>query len=154
MSGSLRQQSLPSILFLIAGLAFGVRRWFATRPPTPITFVVVQNHYVELSWLGVGVVFCLLYAILYYMAAKFLNLSISLSLSLVHLLITLSAIIGLGQLRFYGVRTEQSPDSYSSARALLAFFGVNAFTLLLVGGLLFLAIVMLSWLLKRPSASR
>ena len=141
------------MLFLIAGLAFGVRRWFAT-PPTPITFVVVQSHYVELSWLGVGVVVCLLYAILYYVASKFLNLSISLSLSLVHLLFTLSAIIGLGQLHFYGVRTEQSPDSYSPARAVLAFFGVNAFTLLLVGGLLFLAIVMLSWLLKRPSASR
>jgi hypothetical protein len=142
------------MLFLIAGLAFAVRRWFATRPPTPITFVVVQSHYVELSWLGVGVVVCLLYATLYYMATKFLDLSISLGLSLVHLLITLLAIIGLGELRFIGVRTEQSPASYSRAQAFLAFFGVNAFTLLLVGGLLFLAIVTLSWLLKRPSASR
>ncbi len=85
MNGSLRQQTLPSVLFLIAGLAFAVRRWFAL-PPTPITSVVVQRHYVELSWLGVGVVVCLLYAILYYMAARFLNLSISLGLSLIHLL--------------------------------------------------------------------
>ena len=141
------------MLFLIAGLAFAVRRWFAL-PPTPIISVVVQSHYVELSWLGVGVVVCLLYAILYYMAARFLHLSISLGLSLVHLLITLSAIVGLGQLHFIGVRTEQSPASYSRARAFLAFFAVHAFTLLLVSGLLFLAIVMLSWLLKRPSASR
>jgi len=141
------------MLFLIAGVAFGVRRWFATRPPIPIVFVAGQSHYIELSWLGVGVVVCLLYAILYYVAAKFPNLSISLGLSLVHLLITLSAIIGLGQLHFVGVRTEQSPASYSPARAFLAFFGANAFTLLLAGSLLFLAIVMLSWLLKRPSAS-
>jgi hypothetical protein len=141
------------MLFLIVGLAFAVRLWFAL-PPTPIISVVVQSHYVELGWLGVGVVVCLLYAILYHMAARFLNLSISLGLSLVHLLITLSAIVGLGQLHFIGVRTEQSPASYSRARAFLAFLAVHAFTLLLVSGLLFLTIVMLSWLLKRPSASR
>ena len=116
------------MLFVIAGLAFAVRRWFATQPHTPITSVVVQSHYVELSWLGVGVVVCLLYAILYYMVAKFLNLSVSPGLSLVHLLITLSAIIGLGHLHFIGVRTEQSPAGYSRAQAFLAFFAVNAFT--------------------------
>jgi len=95
------------------------------------------------------VLVCLLYAILYYVSAKFLNLSVSLGLSLLHLLITLSAVFGLGQLHYIGMRTEQA--SYNPA---LAFLGINAFALLLVGGLLFLAIFMRSWLLKRPTASR
>ncbi len=80
---------------------------------------------------------CLLYAILYYVSAKFLNLSVSLGLSLLHLLITLSAVFGLGQLHYIGMRTEQGPTSYNPA---LAFLGINAFALLLVAGFLFLAI--------------
>ena len=98
---------------------------------------MARSHYVELSWLGVGVLVCLLYAILYYVSAKFLNLSVSLGLSLLHLLITLSAVFGLGQLHYIGMRTEQGPTSYNPA---LAFLGINAFALLLVAGFLFLAI--------------
>jgi hypothetical protein len=102
---------------------------------------MARSHYVELSWLGVGVLVCLLYAILYYVSATFLNLSVSLGLSLLHLLITLSAVFGFGQLHYIGIRTEKSPTSYNAA---LAFLGVNAFALLLIGGLLFFAIIMLS----------
>lgn len=93
---------------------------------------------------------CLLYAILYYVSAKFLNLSVSLVLSLFHLLITVSAVFGLGQPHYIGVRTGQSPTSYNPE---LAFLGAHAFALLLFGGLLFFAIVVLSWLLKRPAKS-
>ena len=85
--------------------------------------VMARSHYVELSWLGVGVVVCLLYAILYYVRAKFLNLSVSLGLSLLHLLIRLSAVFGLGQLHYIGLRTEQNPTSYNPA---LAFLDVTA----------------------------
>ena len=113
---------------------------------------MARSHYVELSWLGVGVLVCLLYAILYYVSAQFLNLSVSLGLSLVHFLVTLSAVFGLGQLHYIGIRTEQSPTSYN-VNPTLAFLGVHAYALLLIGGLLFLAIIMLSWLLKRPAAS-
>jgi hypothetical protein len=137
--------------FLIAGISFAVARVFATRPLPPVIGVMARSHYVELSWLGVGVLVCLLYAILYYVSAKFLNLSVSLGLSLLHLLITLSAVFGFGQLHYIGIRTEQSPTTYNPA---LAFLGVNAFALLLIGGLLFLAIIVLSWLLKRAAASR
>jgi len=150
MNSSLRQQSQPSIPFLIAGILFAVARALATRPLPPIIAVAVGRHDVALSWLGIGVLLCLLYAVLYYVSAKFLNLSISLGLSLFHLLITLSAVFGLGQLHYIGVRTEQSPISYNPA---LAFVGANAFALLLFGGLLFLAIVVLSRLLKRPATS-
>ena len=123
---------------------------FASQPLGPVIGVMARSHYVELSWLGVGVLVCLLYAILYYVSAQFLNLSVSLGLSLVHLLVTLSAVFGLGQLHYIGIRTEQSPTSYNPT---LAFLAVHAYALLLIGGLLFLAIVMLSWLLKRPAAS-
>ena len=137
--------------FLIAGILFAVARVFAARPLPPIIGFMAGSHYVDLSWLGVGVLVCLLYAMLYYVSARFLNLSVSLGLSLLHPLITLSAVFGLGQLHYVGMRTEKSPTSYNPA---LAFFGINAFVLLLVGGLLFLGIFMRSWLLKRPTASR
>ena len=84
------------------------------------------------------------------MSAKFLNLNVSLGLWLLHLLITLSAVFGFGQLHYIGVRTGQPLTSYNPA---LAFLGANAFGLLLFGGLLFLAIIMLSWVLKRPATS-
>jgi len=144
-----KQQFPPSMAFLIAGIAFVVARLFATGVPTPIVGIdVPRSHYILFSSVGVGVLVCFLYAVLYCISAKFLRVSIPLGLSLLHLLITLSAVIGLSQLHYIGVRTEQSPTSYNAA---LAFLGANAFTLLLVGGLLFFAIVMLSWLLKRPS---
>jgi hypothetical protein len=151
MKPASRQQFLPSVAFLIAGIAFAVARQFATRVPTPIVGIdVPRSHFILFSWLGVGVVVCFLYAVLYYISAKFLRVSISLGLFLLHLLITLSAVIGLSQLHYIGVRAEQSPTRYNAA---LAFLGANAFTLLLVGGLLFFAIVILSWLLTRPSPS-
>jgi hypothetical protein len=137
------------MLFLIAGIVFAAIRWFATRP-TPIIAIMAGRHYIELSWLGAGVLVCLLYAFLYYIAARFLRLRVSPGLSLLHLLITLSPIIGLGQLHFVGVRTEQSPASYSRVPA---FLGLNAFTLLVVSGLIFLAAIGVSWLSKRPSPS-
>jgi len=149
MKPTSRQQFLPSMAFLIAGLAFGVARLFVTGVPTPIVGIdVPRSHYILFGWVGVGVLVCLLYAVLYCISAKFLHVSIPLGLALLHLLITLSAVIGLSQLHYIGVRTEPSPTSYNAAPA---FLGANAFTLLLVGGLLFFAIVMLFWLLKRPS---
>jgi hypothetical protein len=150
MNGSLRQQLQPSMPFLIAGTLFAVSSVHATGLVPPIIAVAAGRHDVELSWLGIGVLLCLLYAILYYVSAKFLNLSVSLILSLFHLLITVSAVFGLGQLHYIGVRTEQSPTSYNPE---LAFLGAHAFALLLFGGLLFFAIVVLSWLLKRPATS-
>ena len=136
--------------FLAAGILFAVARALATRPLSPIIILDAGRHDVELSWLGIGMLLCLLYAILYYVSAKFLNLSVSLGLSLFHLVITLSAVFGLGQLHYIGVKTEQSATSYNPA---LAFVGANAFALLLFGGLLFLAIVVLSWRLKRLPTS-
>jgi hypothetical protein len=150
MNGFLRQRSRPAIPFLIAGILFAGARVFATQPLGPAIGVMARSHYMELSWLGVGVLVCWLYAILYYVSAQFLNLSVSLGLSLLHLLVTISAVFGLGQLHYIGIRTEQSPTSYPA----LAFLGVNAYALLLIGGLLFLAILMFSWPLKRPAASR
>jgi hypothetical protein len=137
--------------FLIAGILFAVARSFAARPLPPIVGFVAGSHYVEVSWLGVGVLVCLLYAMLYYVSAKFLNLRLSLGLSLLHLLITLSAIFGFAQLHYIGMGTEQRPTSYNPA---LAFLAMNALVLLFAGGPLFLAIFMRSWLLKRPTASR
>lgn len=153
MRGLSHQQLLPSTLFLIAGIVFAAKSWFAARP-TPIIAIMVGSRYIELSWLGAGVLVCVLYAFLYYIAARFLRLSVSLGLSLLHFLITLSPIIGLGQLHFIGVGTEQSPASYSPvSAAFLAFLGLNAFTLLAVSGLIFLGAVGVAWLLKRPSPS-
>jgi hypothetical protein len=137
--------------FLIAGILFAVARSLAARPLPPIVGFMAGSHYVEVSWLGVGVLVCLHYAMLYYVGAKVLNLGVSLGLSLLHLLTTLSAIFGLAQLHYMGMRTEQGPISYNPA---LAFLAMNALVLLFAGGLLFLAIVMGSWLLKRPTASR
>ena len=152
MKPASRQRFLPSVAFLIAGIAFAVASLFATRGPTPIVGIdMPRSHYILFSWQGVGVLVCFLYAALYCISAKFFRVSVSLGLSLLQLLITLSAVIGLSQFHYIGVRTEQSPKSYNAS---LAFLGANAFTLLLVGGLLFLAIVMLSLLLKRPSSSR
>lgn len=94
----------------------------------------------------------LLYAILFWVSAKLLRVRISIGLSLFHLLVTLSAVIGLGQVNYIGVRTEQSPTSYSPTKYHVApaFLRAHAFTLLLVSGLLF-AIILFSSLLKRPS---
>lgn len=147
-----RQQLLPSMLFLIAGIVFAAKSWFATRP-TPIIAMMAGSRYIELSWLGAGVLVCVLYAFFYYIAARFLRVSVSPGLSLIHFLITLSPIIGLGQLHFIGVRTEQSSASYSRVSPLLAFRGLNAFTLLGVSGLVFLGAIGVSWLSKRPSPS-
>src|ERR1700758_2203397 len=113
MNGSLRQQLQPSMPFLIAGILFAVSSVQTTGPLPPIIAVAVGRRDVELSWLGIGVLLCLLYAILYYVSAKFLNRRVSLGLSLFHLLITLSAVFGLGQLHYIGVRTGRSPISYN-----------------------------------------
>ena len=152
MRGLSRQQLLPSMVFLIAGIVFAAKSWFATRP-TPIIAIMVGSRYIELSWLGAGVLVCVLYAFLYYMAARFLRLSVSPGLSLLHFLITLSPIIGLGQLHFIGVGTEQSPASYSRVSPFLAFLGLHAFTLLAVSGLVFLGAIGVSWRSKQPSPS-
>src|SRR5262245_27273126 len=107
MSGSLRQQLQPSMPFLITGILFAFASVLATQPLPPIIAIAAGRYDVELSWLGIGVLLCLLYAILYFVSAKFLNLSVSLGLSVFHLLITLLAVFGLGQLHYIGVRTEQ-----------------------------------------------
>lgn len=149
-----RGKFVTSMPFLIAGIVLAVKRLFATRAPTPVVFFFIEgSRYIEFSWLGVGALVCFLYAILYCVSAKFLRVRISLGWSLFHLLFTLSAVIGLGQLHYIGVGTEQSPTSYSPTKCdvALAFLAAHAFTLLLVGGLLFLAMVMISSLLKRPS---
>jgi ribose/xylose/arabinose/galactoside ABC-type transport system permease subunit len=141
----------PSMAFLIAGIVFAVVRLLATSGPTPIVGIdLPRGHYILFSWLGVGVLVCFLYAVIYYLIAKLLRGSISFGLSLLHLLITLSAVIGLSQLHFIGVRTDQSPTSYNPA---LAFLGAHAFRLLVFGGLLFLAIIAGSWILKRSATS-
>jgi hypothetical protein len=59
--------------FLIAGILFAVARVLATRPPPSVISVVVRRHGVEFSWLGIGVLVCVLYAILYYVSAKSLH---------------------------------------------------------------------------------
>lgn len=141
--------------FLIAGIVFAVKGLFATPALSPAIVFFIKGRYIEFNWLGAGVLVCFLYAILYFVSAKFLRVRISLGVSLFHLLVTLSAVIGLGQWHYMGVRTEQNPTRYNPTKydVALAFFGVHAFTLLLVGGLLFLAIVMLSLLLKRKSVT-
>jgi hypothetical protein len=150
MNGSLRQQSLPSMPFLIAGMLFAVGRLFPSRPLPPVIVISGRGHYVQLSWLGVGVLVCLIYALMYYLSAKIMNLNVSPRLSLLHLLITLSSVFGFGQLHYIGVGTEQSPTTYNPA---LVFLSVNAFALLLISALLFVAIIVLSWTLKKPAAS-
>jgi hypothetical protein len=151
----LRQQSVPSMAFLSAGIVFAGARLIATRPLIPIIGVMARGRFLELSWLGVGMLVCSLYAMLYFASARFLNRSVSMGLWLVHLLITLAALFGLGELHHISIRTEQSPGTYnpSTYSQSLAFLGVHAFTLLLVSGLLFLAIIVFSWLLKTPTPS-
>jgi len=146
MRSALRQQFLPSMLFLIAGIALALARLFAIRTPTPVVFFIAGRRYMEFSWLGVGVLVCFLYAILYWLSVKFLHVRISLGLSLLHLVVTLSAVIGLAQVHYIGVRNEQSPTSYNptSFNATLAFLRAHSFTL-------FLAIVLLSSLMERRS---
>lgn len=146
-----RLRFFPSMAFLIAGIVFAVAHLLATRALTHIVGIdVPRGHYVLFSWLDVGVLVCFFYAVIYYVSANFLRRSISLGLSLLHLLTTLSAVIGTSQLHFIGVRTEQSPTRYNPA---LAFLGANAFRLLVFSGLLFLAIIAGSWMLKRSATS-
>ena len=111
------------------------------QPPPPIIAVAARTRYVELSWLGVGVLTCLLYSLLYYVSWKFLSLRVLFGWSLFHFLITLLAIFGLGQVHYMGVSAGQNPTSYNPG---LEFLGVHAFSLLLFAGLSFLIIVMIS----------
>jgi len=63
MNGSLRQQLQSSMPFLAAGILFAVARALATRPLSPIIILDAGRHDVELSWLGIGMLLCLLYGI-------------------------------------------------------------------------------------------
>ena len=105
--------------FLIAGILFAVARLFATRPLPPIIGFMAGSHtWIKLARSRSAGLLALRNAVL--RECEISESGVSLGLSLLHLLITLSAVFGLGQLHYIGMRTEQGPTSYNPA---LAFLG-------------------------------
>jgi len=95
-----------------------------------------------------GVFLCLFYATLYYLGARLLKLYVPISLASLHLVITFFAVIGLRNLHYMGLGRE--PIVINPVVTILAG---NAFSLLMLSGVLLVANVLLASVLKWRQAA-
>jgi hypothetical protein len=140
----LAPRTLPSLLFVVAGIFLAVASFFATESTTPgIDVSLGTSLVIHLHPLRLGVFLCFLYATLYYIGARVLHLDVPITLASLHLLITFLAVIGLRNLHYFG--SAGKPIVINPVITILA---QNALMLLMLSGLLLVANVLLASLLK------
>ena len=140
----LAPRTLPSLVFVVAGIFLAVASFFATETTTPgIDVFFGTSLVIHLHPLRLGVFLCFLYAILYYLGARFLHLNVPITLASLHLLITFLAVIGLRNMHYFGLAGK--PIVINPVITILA---QNALMLLMLSGLLLVANVLLASLLK------
>ena len=140
----LAPRTLPSLLFVVAGIVFAVATAFATEITTPgIDVFLGTSLMIHLHPLRLGVFLCFLYATLYYLGARLLHLNVPITLASLHLLITFLAVIGLRNMHYFGLAGK--PIVINPVIMILA---QNALMLLMFSGLLLVANVLLASLLK------
>jgi heme/copper-type cytochrome/quinol oxidase subunit 1 len=134
---------LGAKLFSLSGLVFLVAGFFG-RPPGSLSidlsvhgsyFVVGHFHLLLLSSLALWI-----YAAMYYLGARLFALHFNIPLTILHLLVTTVALIGLNSFRYLGnYGTAQSPVS-----PLLVLLAPLGGALFLIGIAMFIVVVILA----------
>ena len=139
----MRSPVLGAKLFFLSGLVFLVAGFLRRPPGSPSIdiyahgtyFVVTHFHLLLLSSLALWI-----YAGLYYLGARLFTLSFNTTLTILHLLVTTVALVGLNSFRYLGnYGSVQSPASPLLVQ-LVPFGGA----LLLIGIAMFIVIVILA----------
>jgi hypothetical protein len=140
----LARRTLPSLLFVVAGISLAVASFFVTETTTPgIDLYFGTSLVIHLHPLRLGMFLCFLYATLYYLGTRVLHLDVPITLASLHLLITFLAVIGLRNLHYFGLAGK--PIVINPVITILA---QNALMLLMLSGILLVANVLLATLLK------
>jgi hypothetical protein len=140
----LAPRTLPSLLFVVAGIVLAAGSFFATETATPSIDVSIGTSLViHLHPLRLGVFLCFLYATLYYLGARFLHLNVPITLASVHLLITFLAVIGLRNLHYFGLAGKPIVSNL-----VISTLAQNALMLLFLSGMFLVGNVLLASLLK------
>jgi hypothetical protein len=136
-------RTLPSLLFVVAGILLAVASFFATETTPGIDVSLGTSLVIHLHPLRLGVFLCFLYGALYYLGGRLLHLNVPIALACLHLLITFLAVIGLRNLHYFGLAGK--PIVINPVITILA---QNALMLLMLSGLLLVANVLLASLLR------
>jgi heme/copper-type cytochrome/quinol oxidase subunit 1 len=134
---------LGAKLFFLCGLVFLVAGFFRPAPGSPSIdlyahgtyFVVAHFHLLLLSSLALWI-----FASLYYLGGRLFALQFNITLTILHLLVTAVALIGLNSFRYLGIYgTAQSPVS-----PLLVVLAPLGGALFLIGIVMFIVIMILA----------
>jgi heme/copper-type cytochrome/quinol oxidase subunit 1 len=135
--------TLGAKLFFLCGLVFLVVGFFLRPPGLPSIDIYVHATYFAVGHVHLLFLSCLvlwLYAGLYYLGARLFTLQFSTTLTILHLLVTTVALIGLNSFRYLGnYGTPQSPVS-----PLLVLLAPLGGALFLIGITMFIVIVILA----------
>lgn len=147
MVATMRQPTVPSVLFLATGIVFAVASLFASKVAAPSIDVLVHGTYLvigHIHMLAIAALICALYSGLYYASARVLHLKVPTGLFAVHFAITVLALIGLGNMHYLDLGRGESRVYHPWIGPLVA----NASALLLISSSLFFGIIIFGLTLK------